>query len=132
MGLFGAKIGKGVLIRSTVKVQFPWKVKIGDFSRIGDDVFLYSLGGIEIGSNVVISQRSYLCTGSHDFTKRDFPIYTKKITVDDEVWIVSDVFVVPGVTVGRGAVIGARSSVFEDMLRLKFVSAVQQNLLKTG
>ena len=113
--LFGAKIGKGVLIRPTVRVQFPWKVKIGDFSWIGDDVFLYSLGEIEIGSNVVISQRSYLCTGSHDFTKRDFPIYAKKITIDDEVWIASDVFVAPGVTVGRGAVIGARSSVFEDM-----------------
>ncbi len=113
--LFGAKIGGKVLIRPTVKVQFPWKVTIGDYSWIGDDVVLYSLGEIEIGKNVVISQRSYLCTGSHDFTKQDFPIYAKKITIEDEVWIATDVFIAPGVTVGSGAVIGARSSVFEDM-----------------
>lgn len=113
--LFGAKVGKRVLIRPTAKVTFPWKVKIGDYSWIGDDVVLYSLGEIEIGNNVVISQRSYICTGSHDYTKIDFPIFAKKIVIEDEAWLATDVFVAPGVRIGRGTVVGARSSVFKDL-----------------
>ena len=113
--LFGAKIGKDVIIRPTAKVTFPWKVKIGDYSWIGDDVVLYSLGEIEIGNNVVISQRSYICTGSHDYTKIDFPILAKKIVIEDEAWLATDVFVAPGVKIGKGTVVGARSSVFKDL-----------------
>ena len=113
--LFGAKIGKKVLIRPTAKITFPWKVRIGDYSWIGDDVVLYSLGEIEIGNNVVISQRSYICTGSHDYTKIDFPIFAKKIIIEDEVWLATDVFVAPGVKIGKGTVVGARSSVFKDL-----------------
>jgi len=73
--LFGAKIGKKVIIRPSVKVTYPWKLSIGDYSWIGDDVALYTLGNIEIGENVVISQRSYLFTGSHNYLQEYFPIY---------------------------------------------------------
>ncbi|MCR6638049.1 MAG: putative colanic acid biosynthesis acetyltransferase [Sporocytophaga sp.] len=113
--LFGAKIGKGVIIRPSVKTTYPWKVSIGDYSWIGDNVVLYSLGDISIGSNTVISQKSYLCTGSHDFEKTTFDIFAKEIIVEDEAWIASDVFIAPGVTVGKGAVVGARSSVFKNI-----------------
>ena len=113
--LFGAKIGKGVIIRPSVKTTYPWKVSIGNYSWIGDNVVLYSLGEIKIGHNTVISQKSYLCTGSHDFEKITFDIFAKGIFVEDEAWIASDVFIAPGVTVGRGAVVGARSSVFKDI-----------------
>ena len=64
---FGAKVGKKVILRPTAQITYPWKVSIGDFSWIGDDVVLYSLGDISIGSNTVISQRCYICTGSHDY-----------------------------------------------------------------
>ncbi len=113
--LFGAKIGKGVIIRPSVHTQFPWKVTIGDYSWIGDEVVLYSLGEIEIGSNVVISQRSYLCTGSHDYQSESFPIFAQKITIEDECWLATDVYVAPNVTIRRGTVVGARSSVFHDL-----------------
>ena len=113
--LFGAKIGKNVIIRSSVNITFPWKVTIGDYSWIGDNAELYSLGEIEIGSNVVISQKSYLCAASHDYQKQDFPIWAKKITIEDECWLATDVYVAPGVTIGKGTVVGARSSVFEDL-----------------
>ena len=113
--LFGAKIGKSVIIRPTVKITYPWKVKIGDYSWIGDDVNLYSLGEIEIRKNVVISQKSYLCTGSHDYSKINFPIYAKKITIEDECWIATDVYIAPGITIRKGAIVGARSSVFKDL-----------------
>lgn len=113
--VFGAKVGQGVLIRPSAKITYPWKVHIGDFAWIGDDVVLYSLGEIEIGANAVISQRSYLCSASHDYTQPDFPIYTKKVCISAQVWLATDVFVAPGVTVGEGAVVGARSSVFHDL-----------------
>ena len=113
--LFGADIGDSVLIRSSVRVTYPWKVKIGDRVWIGDHSELYSLGEIEIGADVVISQRSYLCAATHDFSKPSFDMVDKKVTIEDQVWIATDVFVAPGVTIGRGAVIGARSSVFSDL-----------------
>jgi putative colanic acid biosynthesis acetyltransferase WcaF len=113
--LFGAKIGKNVIVRPTVKITYPWKISIGDYSWIGDDVVLYSLGEIEIGRNVVISQKSYLCTGSHNYLKSDFPIFAKKITIEDEVWLATDVFIAPGITIGKATVVGARSSVYNSL-----------------
>lgn len=113
--LFGAKIGRGVLIRPSVKVTYPWKLRVGDSAWIGDDVVLYSLGEIEIGADTVVSQRSYLCAASHDYTKPDFPIYAKTICIGEMAWLATDVFVAPGVNIGMGAVVGARSSVFHDL-----------------
>lgn len=113
--LFGAKIGKNVIIRPSVKITYPWKLSIGDNSWVGDYVDLYTLGEINIGKNTVISQRSYICTGSHDFTKKDFPIYARTINIHDSVWIATDVFIAPGVTIHKNAVVGARSSVFNDL-----------------
>lgn len=112
---FGAQVGKDVLIRPSVRVTFPWKVSIGDYAWVGDDVVLYSLGEIEIGKNAVVSQRTYLCAASHDYTKVDFPIHSAKIRIGSQAWLATDVFVAPGVTIGEGAVVGARSSVFHDM-----------------
>lgn len=113
--LFGAQIGADVLIRPTVRVTYPWKISIGDYSWIGDDVVLYSLGAIEIGKNTVVSQKSYLCTGSHDHSSKTFDIYAKPIKIGNEVWVATDVFIAPGVIIGRGAVVGARSTVLHDL-----------------
>jgi putative colanic acid biosynthesis acetyltransferase WcaF len=113
--LFGAKIGKNVILRPTVKMTYPWKVSIGDNSWVGDDVVLYSLGNIVIGSNTVISQKSYICTGYHDYKDKTFPIYAKTVTIEDQCWIATDVFISPGVTIKEGAVVGARSTVIEDL-----------------
>jgi putative colanic acid biosynthesis acetyltransferase WcaF len=112
---FGAKIGRGVVIRPTVRITYPWKLIIGDDSWVGDYVELYTLGSITIGNNAVVSQKSYLCTGSHNMQSEAFDIYQKSIVIEDEAWVATDVYIAPGVTIGRGAVIGARSSVFSDM-----------------
>jgi putative colanic acid biosynthesis acetyltransferase WcaF len=113
--LFGANVGKKVVIRPTVKITYPWKVSIGDYSWIGDDVVLYSLGNIEIGKNVVISQKSYICAASHDYLQLDFPIFAGVVRIQDECWLATDVFVAPGVTIHKGTVIGSRSSVYKDL-----------------
>jgi len=113
--VFGAQIGKGVLVRPSARITYPWKVSIGDYSWIGDDAVLYSLGEIQIGSHAVISQRSYVCTGTHDSGMLTFDILARKIVIEDEAWIATDVFVGPGVTIGRGTVVGARSSVYKEL-----------------
>jgi putative colanic acid biosynthesis acetyltransferase WcaF len=113
--LFGARIGKGTIIRPSVKIPYPWKLSIGDHCHIGDEAHLYTFAEIEIGDCTVISQRSYLCTGSHDYSSPTFDLIAKKIVIESEAWVATDVFVAPGVTIGHGAVIGARSSVFHDI-----------------
>jgi putative colanic acid biosynthesis acetyltransferase WcaF len=113
--IFGAHVGEGVLIRASVQIVYPWKVTIGSWAWVGDEVVLYSYGPIEIGHDSVISQRSYLCTGSHDYSTPTFDIWAKRIVVEPEAWIGTDVYVGPGVTIGRGAVVGARSSVHRDL-----------------
>lgn len=112
---FGAQIGKNVIIRPSAQITYPWKVKIGDYSWIGDEVVLYSLGEIEIGSHAVISQRSYICTGTHDYNSEDFRIYAEKITIGDKCWLATDVYVAPSISIGEHTVVGARSSVFKDL-----------------
>lgn len=112
---FGAHIGSGVIIRPSARVTYPWKLSIGDNAWIGDDVVLYTLGEIVIEHDVVVSQGSYLCAADHDYTAVDFTIRARPIRIRQEAWVASQVFVGPGVTVGEGAVIGARSAVFADM-----------------
>lgn len=112
---FGAKIGKEVLIRPSVRVTYPWRVEIGDYSWIGDNVELYSLDYIKIGRNVCVSQGSFLCTGSHNRQVLDFAMQTSPIVIDDEAWLASQVFVAPGVRVGTGAFVGVRSLVLSDI-----------------
>ena len=113
--LFGAKIGRGTVIRPTARFTYPWKIEIGDYSWIGDDVVLYSLNRIAIGKHCVISQKSYLCTGTHDSQDPAFGLITASVIINNGVWIAADCFIGPGVEIGANALIGARSSVFENM-----------------
>lgn len=113
--LFGARVGRGVLLRPTARVTYPWKVTLGDQCWIGDHAELYSLGPISIGANAVVSQRSYVCAGSHDPTDIRFPLVARAVTIEDEAWIATGCFIAPGVTIGRGAIIAACSSVIRDI-----------------
>jgi putative colanic acid biosynthesis acetyltransferase WcaF len=113
--LFGAQVGRGVLIRSTAKFTYPWKVSIGDYSWIGEQTVFYSLDEIRIGTHVAIAHGVYFNTGLHDYTKKEFTILSKKIIIGDECWITNDVYIAPGVIIGRGTVVGARSSVYKDL-----------------
>lgn len=113
--LFGAKIGKGVHVYPAVKIWAPWNIEIGDESGIANGVNLYSQGRITVGKRAVISQGTYICTGTHDYTRKGHPLYTLPIRIEAYAWVAADVFVHPGVTIAEGAVIGARSVVTKDM-----------------
>jgi putative colanic acid biosynthesis acetyltransferase WcaF len=113
--LFGAKIGKHVLIRPGVKVTYPWNLAIGDYVWIGDDVTLYSVAEISIGSHSVLSQEAYLCAGTHDYRDVSFRFVSGPIRIAGECWIGARAFIGPAVEVGHAAVIGAGSIVLKSV-----------------
>lgn len=112
---FGAKLGRGVIIRSRVDISHPWRLTIGDHVWLGEEVKILSLARVTIESNVCISQRAFLCTGSHDFRSPGFNLVTKPIVIRERSWIAAQVFVAPGVTFGPDSMARAGSVVFEDV-----------------
>lgn len=113
--LFGAEIGGGVLIKQRVRVQWPWKLSIGDNSWVGTDAEFYNLDTIVIGSDVCISQHAYLCTGSHDRHSPSFEFDNGPIVIENGVWLCARTTVLRGVTIGANSVVGATSLVAADV-----------------
>jgi putative colanic acid biosynthesis acetyltransferase WcaF len=113
--MFGAEIGQQVHISPSVVIAIPWNLEIGDWSSVGFDVLIYNLGKITIGRSVTISQRSHLCGGSHDYSDAAMPLMKSPITIEDNAWVCADAFVGPGVTIGEGAVLGARAVAIKDI-----------------
>lgn len=112
---FGGRIAPGVIVKPGAKVTFPWKLEVGANSWIGEEAWLLNLKTITIGANVCISQRAFLCTGSHDWSKPSFDLIVKPIVIEDGVWICANVFVAPGVTIGKGAVVTTGSVVSKNL-----------------
>ena len=112
---FGAKIGQDVVIRANVNISFPWRLSIGDHVWIGEDVGILSLAPVTIESNVCISQRAYLCTGSHEYLRQDFKLTVAPITVRSGAWVAAAAFIGPGGEIGAGSVVSAGSVVFENV-----------------
>ena len=102
---FGARIGKGVNIKPQVKVKFPWKLDVGDGAAIGEECWIDNLDQVSIGKGAMLSQRTYLCTGNHDWSSRDLPLRTAPITIGDHAWVGAGVIVAPGTEVGADTVV---------------------------
>jgi putative colanic acid biosynthesis acetyltransferase WcaF len=112
---FGAQMGVNTTIKPRVRVHFPWKLYTGDNVWLGEEVYVLNLAPVTIGSNVCISQRAFLCTGSHDWSDPSFRLTTAPIVIEEGAWISAGVFVGPGVTIGRNAVATACSVVLKDL-----------------
>jgi putative colanic acid biosynthesis acetyltransferase WcaF len=112
---FGATIGKGVLFGSNVYISYPWRLAVGDHVWLGDDVGIQSLAQVTIESNVCVSRRCYLLTGSHDFRREDFKLKVAPILIRQGSWIAIGSLIVAGVTIGQGAVVSAGSVVLRDV-----------------
>lgn len=113
--LFGADVQWSVKLHGSVIIWQPRNLTIGERSVVGPGAILYNVDLITLGSEVVVSQRAHLCCGSHDIADPDFPLVHKPIIVRDKAWIAAEAFVGPGVTVGRGAVLGARGVTAKDL-----------------
>lgn len=113
--LFGARVGNAAHVYPSTRVCMPWNLDLGAWSSLGEDVLVYNLGRVTIGERVTVSLRAHLCAGTHDHTRRDFPLLKPPIHVGDQSWICADAFVGPGVTVGEGAVVAARAVAVKDV-----------------
>ena len=112
---FGAKLAWSSHVYASTKIWAPWNLEMGANTCLGPKVDCYNQGIISIGSNTVISQKTYLCASSHDFKKKEFPLVLKPITIGTGVWVAAETFIGPGVTICKGAVVGARAAVFKDV-----------------
>ncbi len=113
--LFGAKMTRSSGTKATTRIFHPWLFSMGEHSMVAENVTVYNLGPISIGSHTVVSQDAYLCAGSHDYTKPNLPLLRPTITIGSGVWICAGAFIGPGVTVGDNCVIGARAVVMKDV-----------------
>lgn len=113
--LFGATIDSGVYPYPNVRIWAPWNLTMRRGSCIAGEVDCYNVAPVVIGPGATISQKSYLCTASHDFDVRSFPLIGGQITIGAEAWIAADAFIGPGVSVGARAVVLARSVVVRDV-----------------
>lgn len=127
---WGAKIGKGSKVNASAEIWAPWNLVIGDYTAIGSKAKCYNPGKIIIGSKAIISQGAYLCTASHDITNKDNPLITAPIHINSFAWVAADAFVGMGVTIGEGAVVGARAAVFKDVEPWTVVGGNPARLLK--
>ena len=128
--LFGAKVGEQVNVYASATVYMPWNLEIGDWSSVGEHVFIYNLGKVEVGKRVTISLRSHLCAGDHDYRRTDMPLLKPPITVEDDAWICADAFVGPGVRIGEGAVVGARAVATKNIDPWSIVAGNPARLVK--
>ncbi len=113
--LMGAEIGDNCLIEPGVNVLMPWNLRLASSVAIGRQTEIYNYAMVEVDTMTVISQYSYLCTGTHDYTHPHMPLIWKSIRVGSECWIAAGVFIGPGRTIGNGTVVGACSVVTKDM-----------------
>jgi putative colanic acid biosynthesis acetyltransferase WcaF len=101
---FGADIGRGVVFRPRTRVKFPWKLHIGDDCWIGEGVWFHNQDHIRIGNDVVVSQETFLSTGSHAH-RRDMALLTRPIMIEDGAWIASRCVILGGTSIGRSALL---------------------------
>lgn len=112
--LFGAKVKNWSMFKRGVRIYSPWNLTIGN-ALVGPHVEIYDKGEVKIGDDVIISQDAYLCTASHDTTSPTMDLITKPIVIEDNVWIAAKATILPGVTIGEGAVVGACAVVSKDV-----------------
>lgn len=113
--LFGARLGKEIVFKPSINVKYPWLLTIGDYSWIGENVWIDNLTDVRIGSHVCLSQGAMLLTGNHNYKKSSFDLKVGSIILEDGAWIGANCTICPGVTVGSHAVLSVGSVATSDL-----------------
>ncbi len=113
--LFGATIHGTPFVHQRARIQIPWNLTLHHRTCLGDRANAYSLGEIEVGPNAVVAQEAYLCTGTHDFCDPKLPLVTAPVTIGADAFVGARSFILPGVKIGEGAIVGACSLVNRDI-----------------
>lgn len=128
--IFGAKVGKNVIIKPNVNILFPWKLSIGNHVWIGEGATILNFELITIGGHVCISQKAFLCGGNHNYMKPEMEYRNGPIILNDGCWIGANVFVGPNVSVGYDTVVTAGSIVTRDLVDNAIYSANPAKFVK--
>ena len=129
--LFGARIGAYAHPYPKAKIWAPWNLTMAEYSCLANDTDCYCVAHVSLGRHVTVSQYSYLCTAGHDVHDPAFPLVSAPITLEDYAWVAADSFVGPGVHVGCGAVIAARSTVTRDVAAWTIVAGNPAKMIRT-
>ncbi len=104
---FGARVGRGVVIKPSVLVKYPWHLELGDHCWIGEGSWIDNLTMVRVGANACISQGAYLCTGNHDWSEPGFDLRIAPIQLGEGAWAGAKSILAPGTVLGRYAVAAA-------------------------
>ncbi len=113
--LFGAKVGKGVVVKPCVNIKYPWRLEVGNYAWIGENVWIDNLARVRIGNNVCVSQGAMLLCGNHNYKKPTFDLMIGEISLEDGSWVGAQSVVCPGVTVHSHSVLGVNSVANHDL-----------------
>lgn len=112
--LFGAKVGKGIIIKPKVNIKYPWKLSIGDHCWIGEQVWIDNLAEVQIGANVCLSQGAMLLCGNHNYKKTSFDLMVGEIYIAEGAWVGAKTVVCPGISIASHAVLAVGSVLTQD------------------
>ncbi len=113
--IFGAKVHKNSGVYASCRIWAPWNLELDDNSWLGPHVDCYNAALVKLEKNTTVSQKSYLCTASHDITDKNHPLIASPIIIKENAWIAADAFIGMGVTIGQGSVVGATASVYKSV-----------------
>jgi len=128
--IFGAKIEGRPFVHQRARIAIPWNMTMHDHSCLGDGAVAYSLGQIELMKDSTVAQEAYLCAGTHDFSHKARPLQTGKIVVGQSAFVGARAFVMPGITIGEGSIIGACSVVTKDVQVNKCVAGNPASIVR--
>lgn len=128
--LFGAQVARGAHPYPSARIWAPWNLTMGEGSCLGDHVDCYAVDRVVLEPYATVSQYAFLCTATHDYTVKEMPVVTAAIRIGRRAWVAADVFVGPGVTIGEGAVVGARASVFRNVAPWTVVGGNPARIIK--
>jgi putative colanic acid biosynthesis acetyltransferase WcaF len=128
--VFGAQIGTGVYIKPGLRVKFPWYLKVGDHSWLGEDLWIDNLANVSIEAHCCLSQGAYLCTGNHDWSSVNMRLFRRPIICKRGSWIGAKAILCPGVVIGSGAVATAGSVVTKSVPDMEIHSGNPAQFIK--
>lgn len=123
--IFGCTIARDVYLKPCVRIKYPWKLKIGKSSTIGEDVWIDNTEFVEVGAETCISQSVYICTGNHDYRSTSLPYFGNGIVIGANCWICARAVILPGAVIGDGCVVGIGVHVSGDISQYSVVRLLQ-------
>lgn len=129
--LFGAKVGPRSAVYPSTRIWAPWNLTAGSNVTVGPGAEVYNVARVTLGDDVIISQRAFLCTASHDVRSANFTLLAGEIIIRPNSWVASEAFIAPGITIGESAVVGARSVVTHDVQARSIVTGNPAKVIGT-